>query len=288
MSENNDLSQYISDWQPEPVETTDMLSPQPARELAATLDLADELTAGDPLPSLWQWVYFHDWPPTADLGADGHPRDGHFLPPIPKRRRMFAGGRVTMNSPLVLGEPALRRCEVIAKTVKHGRTGEMLFVTVRYEYHQYGQTRLTEEQDLVYRSDSGSTTPFNLVTEPLAAQSTPWAARPVNHPALLFRFSALTGNAHRIHYDEPYTTTVEGFPGLVVHGPLLAIYMAELLRANSGGRSAGGFEFRLQRPVFVGDEIRVQGTPADNGSAVELNVVSGNGITHASARATYR
>ena len=98
-------------------------------------------TAGDPLPSLWQWVYFHDWPPTADLGADGHPRDGHFLPPIPQPAAdVRRWTRSTVNSPLVLGEAALRRCAVIAKTVKHGRTGEMLFVTVRHEYHQYGQT----------------------------------------------------------------------------------------------------------------------------------------------------
>jgi 3-methylfumaryl-CoA hydratase len=282
-----DLARYVSNWQPDPVEATDVLVPQRARELAATLDLADEMTPGEPLPPLWQWVYFLDWPPTADLGADGHPRDGHFLPPIPDRRRMFAGGRMTVNSPLVLGEHAARRSAVIAKTVKHGRTGAMLFVTVRHEYSQNGQIQLLEEQDLVYRSDSGSTTPFSRPTEPLAAQSTPWAAHPITHPALLFRFSALTGNAHRIHYDEPYTTTVEGFPGLVVHGPLLAIFMTELARTNSAGRAISELECRLLRPVFVGDQIRVQGTPAADGGSAELNVVSGNGTSHASARVTY-
>lgn len=282
-----DLARCVSDWQPDPVDTTDVLEPQRARELAATLDLADEMTAGMPLPPLWQWVYFLDWPPTADLGADGHPRDGHFLPPIPHRRRMFAGGRMTVNSALVLGESAARNSAVIAKTVKHGRTGEMLFVTVRHEYRQHGQIRLAEEQDLVYRSDSGSTTPFSRPSEPLAPQSTPWAAKPITHPPLLFRFSALTGNAHRIHYDVPYTTTVEGFAGLVVHGPLLTIYMTELARTNSAGRAIGELEYRLLRPVFVGDEIRIQGTPTGDGRSVELNVLSGNGIIHAWATATY-
>ena len=280
------LQQYMTDWRPEPVTSTEVLETQRAAELAATLDLDFLPQPGEALPPMWHWVYFTEWPPTADLGADGHPRDGHFLPPIPHRRRMFAGGRLTVHAQLVLGQPATRHAEMVSTTVKHGKTGELLFVTVRYDFSQDGQPRLTEEQDLVYRSDTGSSTPFARVSEPLAARSTPWVVEPVTHPALLFRFSALTANAHRIHYDERYTTQVEGFPGLVVHGPLLAVYLSELARANST-RALRSFQFRLLRPVFVGDEIRVQGTPAADGETAELSVVSGAANTHATARAGY-
>lgn len=145
---------------------------------------------------------------------------------------------------------------------------------------------MTEEQDLVYRSDPGSSTPFTRVTEPLAERTTPWAAEPATHPALLFRFSAVTANSHRIHYDAEYTCGVEGFPALVVHGPLLVLYMAELARAHST-RPIKNFRFRLTKPVFVGDAIRVQGTPAADGAAAELAVVTGSGTVHASAQAEY-
>jgi 3-methylfumaryl-CoA hydratase len=285
-SETSDtLARHIADWSPQPVESSDPLSPQRATDLAATLDLDDQFAAGADLPPLWQWIYFAEWPKTAELGPDGHPRNGHFLPPIPNRRRMFAGGRTTLTSPLVLGEPAVRRSEITGTTVKHGSAGELLFVTVRSTYRQGEAVRLVEEQDLVYRSDDGTSTAFTRVTEPLAAQSTPWAAEPAPSPALLFRFSALTANAHRIHYDEAYTTGTEGFPALVVHGPLLAIYMAELLRAHHPQRRVGRFDFRLRRPVFLGDRIRVQGEPAD--PVVNLSVVSVSGAAHATATATH-
>jgi 3-methylfumaryl-CoA hydratase len=144
-----------------------------------------------------------------------------------------------------------------------------------------------EEQDLVYRSDDGSATPFSRPTEPLGPQTTPWVSHPQVDSALLFRFSALTANAHRIHYDEPYATGVEGFPGLVVHGPLLAVYLAELARRNGPTSGLSGFEFQLRRPVFVGDEFRVQGTPAGDGKSASLTVVSGAATTHVTATARY-
>jgi 3-methylfumaryl-CoA hydratase len=286
MPETSDaLARHIADWSPQPVEFSDPLMPQRASDLAATLDLDEPFAAGSALPPLWQWVYFAEWPRTAELGVDGHPRDGHFLPPIPNRRRMFAGGRTTISSPLVLGEPAVRRSEIAGTAVKHGSTGELLFVTVRSSYRQGETVRLVEEQDLVYRSDHGSSTAFSRATEPLGAQSSPWAAEPIPNSALLFRFSALTANAHRIHYDQPYATATEGFPALVVHGPLLAIYMAELLRAHDPQRRVARFDFRLRRPVFLGDRFRVQGEPAD--PDVNLSVVSGSDAVHATATATY-
>lgn len=280
------LEQYVADWHPASLSSTELLTARPSTDLAATLDLDSAPGAGDHLPALWHWVYFTEWPSTSALGADGHPRDGHFLPPIPHRRRMFAGGRLDVHAPLALGQHATRRAEVVSTAVKHGSTGELLFVTVRYTFTQAGRPRITEEQDLVYRSDSGSTIAIERVTEPLADRHTPWAVEPTTHPALLFRFSAMTSNSHRIHYDAEYTSKVEGFPALVVHGPLLALYMAELARTRSD-RPVQRLRYRLAKPVFVGDEIRVQGSPAADGATAQLSVVSGSGTVHASAQADY-
>lgn len=276
------LEQYVADWRPQPLHTDDPLVPETARRLAATLDINENVSAGTELPALWHWVYFTEWPVTAALGPDGHPLAGHFLPPVPNRRRMFAGGRLTVTAPLRLGLIAQRHAAVTDIRVKSGRTGELLFVTVRQEFHQDGELRLVEEQDIVYRSDDGSATAFSRATDPLPVSSAPWSTHPHTHPALLFRFSALTANAHRIHYDQEYAGGVEGFPGLVVHGPLLAMYMAELARCR--GHMLRSFEFRLSQPVFVGDPIEVQGTP--DGPAAKLAVISCNGV-HASATAAW-
>ncbi|MDX1888951.1 hypothetical protein [Mycolicibacterium sp. 050158] len=279
------LEALSADWSPSPVERHEVVSAPVARNLAATLDAGLPIVDGDALPPLWQWSYFLDWVPTRELGEDGHPRDGHFLPPLPSRRRMFAGGRVQVVAPLIIGELATRTSTLVGKAVKRGRSGEMLFVTLRHDYRQGGELRLTEEQDLVYRSEAGTPVPQSPVTRPLGEPTAPWVMVPELHPALLFRFSALTANAHRIHYDQGYTTGVEGFPALVVHGPLLAIYMADLARAHGGNLRT--FDFRLQRPVFVTDPIRVQGTPGEVGGSAELAVVSGDGDVHATASASF-
>ncbi|MFV8054669.1 MaoC/PaaZ C-terminal domain-containing protein [Mycobacterium sp. 48b] len=280
------LEALVADWRPNPVSITDNLAPGQAQRLAATLDLRDAFSAGVPLPLLWHWIYFADWPPTARLGEDGHPEAGRFMPPMPNRRRMFAGGRVTVVAPMLLGELTQRRSELVSAVVKQGRTGEMLFVTVRQTFLQSGQTVLIEERDLVYRSDAGNSTTFERASENLDVPDAPWQLRPHVDPALLFRFSALTHNTHRIHYDHRYATGTEGFPDLVVHGPLLAIYMAGLLRTNGVEASVDRFEFRLRKPVFLGDPFAVQGTSTE-GAAV-LAVATGDGVQHATATVTYR
>lgn len=277
------LESHIADWRPAPVSLDDELSLRRVEEFAATMNLDQLFAVGSPLPLRWHWTFFLDWPRTDALGADGHPRDGRFLPPIPNRRRMFAGGRLTVESELVIEQPARRDSEIVSATVKHGRSGEMLFVTVRSRYTQSGRPCITEEQDLVYRSDDGAATAHVRADTQLGVTTAPWSSTPVADAPLLFRFSALTGNAHRIHYDEAYTTGVEGYPGLVVHGPLLALHMAELVRANASDRRIREFQFRLSKPVFLGDAIRVEGTPA--AESVNLAVVSGAGTVHASANA---
>ena len=209
-------------------EVTELITPGPAQALAGLLGvpLAD---AG--LPLLWHWVYLLDRPPQAILGADGHPaRDAIPTPPGPGLRRMFAGGRVSQHGPLRIGTEATRRTWQASSSLKQGRSGPLHFVTVRTEISQGGQVVITEEQDLVYREPTPAGAP-----EPAAApDAQPPPADPGDwrvevNPVLLFRFSALTYNAHRIHYDRDYARG-EGYPGLLVHGPLQALLMAEQAR----------------------------------------------------------
>ncbi|WP_369394119.1 hypothetical protein AB5J72_46105 [Streptomyces sp. CG1] len=233
------LASSVESWHPAPVTDEDPLPSAPAAALSALLDLPGTAAgSGDPLPPLWQWLYFLDWAPQHALGPDGHLRDARFLPPIRHRRRMFAGGRCEITGPPRLGERAERVSSLAAVTPKQGRSGELLFVTERQEFRQHGRTCMVEEQDIVYRSGDGATSrhPAALDDAAVPEPEGPWQLRLQPTETLLFRFSALTANAHRIHYDPPYCRDAEGYPGLVVHGPLLALLMLELVRTNAPGR----------------------------------------------------
>ena len=142
-----DLARHVEDWRPPDTDHADVIAARRVRELAATLDIDESFADGDALPALWHWLFFLDWPKGSELGADGHPRDGVFLPRIPNRRRMFAGARLTIAAPLVIGEAATRHAQVMKTSVKHGRSGDLLFVTVRSQYRQRDREVLVEEQD---------------------------------------------------------------------------------------------------------------------------------------------
>ncbi|WP_233520398.1 MaoC family dehydratase N-terminal domain-containing protein [Prauserella sp. PE36] len=287
LSENpmtDSLETHLRDWRPEPRTETGVVDAGPVAALSAVLDQPVAARAGDDLPPLWHWLHLLEWPPQSDLGEDGHPLSGHFLPPIPDRRRMFAGGRLTIARPLETGAHVERVSTLDNCGVKEGRTGEMAFVTVRSEYRQDGEARVTEELDYVYRSGDDARRSFTTTTEPPPEDGAPWRIVPVTDPAALFRFSALTANAHRIHYDVPYATGVEGYPGLVVHGPLLVLLMLELVRRNTD-RRVGSVSFRLRRPVFAGDRIVVTGRPEDDGA--ELAVASAAEPRHATAQVRF-
>ncbi|MEV0006977.1 hypothetical protein AB0M10_06790 [Streptomyces sp. NPDC051840] len=283
------LSSYVENWHPEPVSAHDPMDPGPVAAVSALLDLPGPAAgAGEALPPLWQWFHFLHWPAQHELGPDGHLRDARFLPPLPDRQRMFAGGRCEIMEPLRLGEPASRVSSLSAVTPKHGRSGELLFVTERQEFRQGGRLRMVEEQDIVYRSGrggSGSQHPATIdeVTAPAAEE--PWRLRMRPDPTLLFRLSALTANAHRIHYDAPYCRNTEGYPGLVVHGPLLALLMLEVVRREAPGRQVGSLGFKLRRPVFGGEHLLAQGTPS--GTGVELRTVTHREDRHATAEVTF-
>lgn len=260
-----DLGAHVVDWKPGPVTSSDELSPGPAAALSAVFD---QSAADGSLPPLWHWLYFLDWPAQRELGDDGHPRDGHFLPPIPNRRRMFAGGRLDVRRPLALGTPAERVSSLGEVAVKQGSTGEMMFVTIRHEISQGSQLCVVEEQDIVYRSGEderrGGVLSVGAGEAPESGAEWQLALRPDSR--LLFRISALTANAHRIHYDEPYVRGVEGYPGLVVHGPLLVLLMLELVR----DKQIRSLSYRLRRPVFAGEHLRALGSPENGGASLRI------------------
>jgi 3-methylfumaryl-CoA hydratase len=252
-----------ADWAPPPEETTYEVTAWSAASFAAVLDESSpDLRPGAPLPPLWHVLQAPDHPATHDLGDDGHPRDGHFLPPLPDRRRMFAGGRAEFRAPLRVGDEVVRRTELATVRPTTGRSGELLFVTLRTTHRVAGEIRVVDEQDLVYRTGAPA------ATSPAAAPAVessppavePWRLQVYPDPVLLFRFSALTYNAHRIHYDLRYATEVEGHPGLLVHGPLLALLLLELPRRFAPDRAVTAFEYRLRRPAVAGVPVVAAGS----------------------------
>jgi 3-methylfumaryl-CoA hydratase len=248
------LADSLKDWQPGTVEMSRRVDPWPAAAFAGLIGApVPPLKDGDPLPALWHWLTLLEHPATAEIGADGHPASGPLLPPIPGRRRMYAGGRLSVTSPVPVGSLLATRAAVSDVAVKSGLSGEMAFVTVRRELTADGVPVAVEEQDIVYRSEPPGT-PVRTLQRPTGAGPEPpadWRAELRTDPVLLFRFSALTYNGHRIHYDRGYATGTEGYPDLVIHGPLLALLALELPRVHAPGAAVREYEYRLVRPAFA-------------------------------------
>ncbi|SDI23711.1 itaconyl-CoA hydratase / mesaconyl-C4 CoA hydratase [Pseudomonas delhiensis] len=249
-------------------ESHEALSTLLVSRLAATLG-EQAPAAGEALPPLWHWAFFQDAVAEAGLGADGHPARGGFLPPADGRNRMWAGGRLEFHAPLRVGREASRVTRILNVEEKHGRTGALLFVTLRHDYLQDGHLALREEQDIVYREPSP---PRLGGTEALPEGAWREAVEP--SPVLLFRYSAVTFNGHRIHYDWPYVTEAEGYPGLVVHGPLIAtLSLRAFCRANPQARLRR-FAYRGLRPLICPEPFELGGRPSGPGKA---EVWAGNG-----------
>lgn len=253
----------------------------PAQAVAAMLDDPTPFEAGADIPPLWHWFYFLPKAPQAQLGQDGHPQRGGFLPPIPYPRRMFAGARLRFHQPLRIGVPARREGIIHNIVQKSGRSGALAFVTVRYRFVQGDTLCIEEEQDIVYR-EPGPPIP---APQPAAWPDAPagaWTRIVTPDTRLLFRFSALTFNAHRIHYDRPYAISEEGYPGLVVHGPLTALLLLELVRQHST-RPITGFSFRGLAPLFDLAAFRLLALP--EAERVQLEAHGPDGQTTLSAAA---
>ncbi len=250
-SADQDWSGWVGNQQTQ----TDAISPQRVRDLAATLGHPQPAKAAA-LPPGWHWIFFNSFVPRAEVGIDGHPKRGGFLPPVPLPRRMWAGGRIEYLAPLPLGCEATKLSEIVKVESKSGRRGSLVFVTVRHTLGFGSKTCIVEEQDIVYREAAQPGAPAP-VLEPAPAAAN-WGFEVVPDPVLLFRYSALTSNGHRIHYDRDYARNEEAYRDLVVHGPLLATFLQDLARSARPAARLRQFSFRGLGPVFVDAAFRVE------------------------------
>jgi 3-methylfumaryl-CoA hydratase len=258
---SEDLKRWVGRSQSE----EDRPDPLRVAELAATLDDARAYPPGAELPAGWHWILFHTVVPTAVLTVDGHAPRGAFLPPVKLPRRMWAGGRLRLHRGLRVDEPVVRTSEIASIAEKSGRNGQLVFVTVRHRLDGPAGLAIEEEQDIVYREATAGSAP----PQPVPHADPRWRREIRTNEALLFRYSALIFNAHRIHYDRDYATKIEGYGGLVVHGPLIATYLLELVRASSPSARIATFSYRGVSPLFDAVPFRVAGQPSADGRSAE-------------------
>lgn len=255
----------------------------PANLMEMTLDRAPTLAEGDPLPPLWHWLYFLQSTRLSGLGRDGHPAKGGFLPPVALPRRMWAGGRFGFADDVHIGDRAQKRSVIKDVALKRGRSGALCFVTVRHEVGTDGATAFWEEHDIVYREDPAPDAPPRL-TDPAGGN---WTQTEAVTPSevMLFRYSALTFNGHRIHYDRDYARDVEGHAGLVVHGPLIATLLIDLAQRMRDGARPKTFAFRAASPLFDTAPFTLHARPS--GDTVNLAAGTPDGRIAMQATASF-
>ena len=260
---------HLREWIGKSESRDDRVTLTPIAALSATLDRGDRFPReGDPLPPLWHWLYFLPLHRESELGPDGHPKRGGFIPPVPLPRRMFAGGRQQFHRPLRAGDEISRVSRISDVTHKVGRNGPLIFVLVRHEISNQDGLALVEEHDIVYREHSRPGEGAQILKS--APSNATWTREVLADAVMLFRYSALTFNPHRIHFDLRYCIEVEGYPGLVVHGPLIATLLADLLRRNLPEARVTYFSFRAVRPLFDTHPFSVNGRPESDGKTVKL------------------
>ena len=282
-------SSELNSWIGRSETLRDTIGPTPVVALTATLDHpATPVDAGTALPPLWHWLYFLPMHRQSEIGPDGHARRGGVLPPVPLPRRMWAGSQFEFRSPIRVGDRVARTSTIADVTSKPGRTGQLVFVKVRHELRCNGASEpaLIEFHDIVYREAQG---PNDVAPPPqLASADAAWQRSIVPDDVLLFRYSALTFNGHRIHYDRRYVTEVEGYPGLIVHGPLIATLLLDLLRRERPDAEVASFRFKAVRPTFDLHPFRVNGQPQADGKTVRLWAADHEGWLTMEATATLR
>ncbi|MDP4836449.1 MAG: MaoC family dehydratase N-terminal domain-containing protein [Burkholderiales bacterium] len=268
---SDDGNQNVEAWIGRQEVQHDLIGPTPVMALNATLDYpASEVVIGQALPMLWHWLYFLPSARQREIGPDGHAKRGGFLPPISLPRRMWAGSQLEFFRPIRIGDQVSRTSTITNVSKKDGRTGPLVFVTVKHEIrcNRVDDPALVEFQDIVYRDAKKLTD-----TEPPpieASKQASWQQDISPDPVMLFRYSALTFNGHRIHYDRSYTTSVEGYPGLVVHGPLIASLLMELVRRNMPEAEVARFKFKAIRPTFDLHAFKVKGQCHDDPKTINL------------------
>lgn len=247
----------LQDWVGRRETVEDRVYPTPAKALALTLNYEDfPVAEGHPLPEIWYWLYFLPIVPMAGVGPDGHPKRGGFLPPIALERRMWASSTLKFHQDPLIGENIKKTSEILKISEKEGKTGPMVFVTVRHCIETARGVAVEEDQNIVY---------LPMPKTFVAPKPTPLPAGldwrdpyPIDS-VLLFRFSALTFNGHKIHYDRRYASEVEKYPGLVVHGPLQALLLLESAKRHNPDKKPATFDFRAIRPLFDFDQLSVCG-----------------------------
>jgi 3-methylfumaryl-CoA hydratase len=305
---------HLTDWIGRTESRVDTVTAAPMAALSATLDRDDPLPQiGDPVPLLWHWLYFLPIHKQSDLAPDGHARLGDFLPPVPLPRRMYAGGSVEVRQALRVGDPVRRVSRILDVREKSGRSGPLIFVKVQREISNPAGVALIEEHDIVYRERpkrddmrSGkalagrSQESRELFTQAAAAgdersaeavalqRPASWQRQIVPDDVLLFRYSALTFNGYRIHYDRRFAIDEQGYPGLVVHAPLVATLLADLLRRHRPDADVAQFSFRALQPLFDGQPIDLHGRENDEARSVALSATDAEGRTAFEATASLR
>ncbi|MEP4485444.1 MAG: MaoC family dehydratase N-terminal domain-containing protein [Halioglobus sp.] len=247
--DNVDIS-HLKTWEGRQETQTDVISAAPVARLSATLDHSEtRARQGEPLPECWHWLYFQPDACTAEIAVDGHPQRGGFLPPVPLPRRMWAGSELAFHAPLLVGDDVRRVSVIDAVDLKNGTTGPLVFVQLIHKLYARDALCIEEKQTLVYRSHDkpASSKPVTIVMAPVESD---WKRVISPSPVLLFRYSALTFNAHRIHYDKDYAINTEGYEGLVVQGPLTATLLLDLVHRELPGARMRTFRFRGLRPLF--------------------------------------
>ena len=256
--------EHLREWVGRAERRDDTVTAAPVAALSATLDRDDPSPRqGDRLPALWHWLYFLPTDRQSELGVDGHVRLGGFLPPVTLSRRLYGGGRVEILHPLLVGDPIERVSRILDVSRKDGRTGPLVFVRVGHEIRCRERLALTEEHDIVYR-DAARPDPQPPLRR--ASDDAAWTRKIYPDEVLLFRYSALTFNGYRIHYDRRFATEAQGHPGLIVHAPLVATLLADLLRRNLPETNVSSFSFRAITALFDTGPFFICGRPDDDGS----------------------
>jgi 3-methylfumaryl-CoA hydratase len=267
-------------------ETSDVVLPLHVAGLEALLDRSSTPPQDGEIASAGvHWLIRPHWVPQSALGADGHPERRDFAPPVPLPRRMWAGSRLDFTKPFRVGDTVTRQSEIVDVVVKEGRGGALVFVKVRRAYRARDGLAMTEEQDIAYREAPDPSRPPPTPEE--APPDGPWRRIVTPDPVMLFRYSALTYNGHRIHYDHPYVTKVEGYPGLIVHGPLLATLLLDLVRREAPGATLQHFVFRAMAPVFATASFTVTGVPNADGCGAVVWIKRADGALAMRAEATF-
>ncbi|MDP1731407.1 MAG: MaoC family dehydratase N-terminal domain-containing protein [Devosia sp.] len=274
-----------SDWIGKSEVSRDVVTAGPLDRLAATLDRDDPAYSdGDVIPPLAHWLFFLPKARQSEIGADGHPKRGGFLPPVHELpRRMWAGSRLSFPGDIRVGDSIVRHSTITSVKQKVGASGPLVFVTVSHEISRAGETpAIVDEHDIVYRGLEAPAVKLSL----RKAETGAWQRTLVSDAVQLFRYSALTFNSHRIHYDRDYVTKQEGYPGLVVHGPLIATLLIDLVRRSAPDARIGAFTFRAVSPLFDGRKMSVNGTPPGTDGITKLWAANAEGDLAMSAEAT--